>query len=182
LNVGTELKQVRAGDVAGVAQDYQPRIVAFLCRWCSYAGADLAGGSRIKYPANVRIIRVPCSCRIDPKLVLKSLEGGADGVLVSGCHPGDCHYTSGNYYARRRMIMFRKLLEFVGVDPRRFHMSWVSASEGHKWAQVVSDVTEEVKSLGPRPSLERSERPSLERSERPSLERSEAQSRAPGER
>lgn len=128
---------------------WKPRIVAFLCNWCSYAGADLAGGSRIKYPASVRIIRVPCSARIDPKLVLKCLERGVDGVLVSGCHPGDCHYTSGNYYARRRMLMLHKLLEFVGVDPRRVQMSWVSASEGSKWAQVVAEVTEEIRRLGP---------------------------------
>ena len=129
---------------------FEPKIVAFLCKWCSYAGADLAGGSRFKYPANIRIIRVPCSARIDPKLVLKSIERGADGVLVSGCHPGDCHYTSGNYYARRRMLMLGSLLEFMGVDPRRFQMSWVSASEGSKWVQVVTDVTEAVRELGPR--------------------------------
>lgn len=163
--MGTELEQAAerprsavegapAGTVAVAAQDYEPRILAFLCRWCSYAGADLAGGGRIKHPANMRIIRVPCSCRIDPKLILKTLETGFDGVLVSGCHPGDCHYTSGNYYARRRMVMFRKLLEFVGIDPRRFQMSWVSASEGQKWAQVVTDVTEEIRQLGPRQGLE----------------------------
>jgi coenzyme F420-reducing hydrogenase delta subunit len=129
------------------AEDRQPNIVAFLCRWCSYAGADLAGGGRKKYPATVKIIRVPCSCRVDPKLVLKCLENGADGVLVSGCHPGDCHYTSGNLHARRRMNMFRELLEFVGIDPRRFQMSWVSASEGDKWAEVVTEVTKEIQQL-----------------------------------
>ena len=123
----------------------EPKVVAFLCRWCSYAGADLAGGSRLKYPASVRIIRVPCSCRMDPKLVLKTFESGADGVLISGCHPGDCHYTSGNYYARRRMLMLKSLLEFTGLDPRRFQMSWVSASEGSKWAKVVAEVTEDVR-------------------------------------
>lgn len=128
---------------------WKPKIIAFVCRWCTYAGADLAGGSRIKYPSTVRIVRVPCSARIDPKLVLKSLERGADGVIVSGCHPGDCHYTSGNFYARRRMLMFHKLLEFLGVDPRRVQMSWVSASEGTKWAEVVTEVTEDVKGLGP---------------------------------
>ena len=152
LNVYTESRSAGQENTAAETHDFQPKIVAFLCRWCSYAGADLAGGSRTKYPANVRIIRVPCSCRIDPKLVLATLENGADGVLVSGCHPGDCHYTSGNYYARRRMVILHKLLEFVGIDPRRFQMSWVSASEGHKWAQVVNDVTAEVKSLGPRRS------------------------------
>ncbi len=132
------------------AQEWKPKIVAFLCNWCSYAGADLAGGSRTKYPANVRIIRLPCSARIDPKLVLKSLEKeGVDGVIVSGCHPGDCHYTEGNYYARRRMLMFRRLMEFLGIDGKRVQMSWVSASEGAKWADVVAQVTEEIKALGP---------------------------------
>jgi coenzyme F420-reducing hydrogenase delta subunit len=129
--------------------EWTPKIAAFLCNWCSYAGADLAGGSRIKYPASVRIIRVPCSARIDPKLVLKALERGADGVLVSGCHPGDCHYTEGNYHARRRMLMFRRLMEFLGLEPQRFQMSWVSASEGPKWAQVVTEITDEISALGP---------------------------------
>ena len=130
-------------------EEWQPNIIGFLCRWCSYAGADLAGGSRIPYPANVRIIRVPCSGRINPLFVLKCLERGVDGVLVSGCHPGDCHYTSGNMYARRRMRMFYELLKFLGVEPGRIQMSWVSASEGQKWAQVVSSVTEDVRKLGP---------------------------------
>ena len=130
--------------------EWEPKIVAFLCTWCSYAGADLAGGSRIKYPANVRIIRLPCSASIDPKLVLKSLEKeGVDGVLISGCHPGDCHYSEGNYYARRRMLMFRRLLEFIGIDAQRVQMSWVSASEGPKWADVVTQVTQEIRALGP---------------------------------
>jgi len=129
--------------------DWKPKIVGFLCNWCSYAGADLAGGSRLKYPANLRIIRVTCSGRMNPLFVLKCLEKGADGVLLSGCHPGDCHYTEGNYYARRRFAIFKKLLEFVGIDPRRFQVSWVSASEDKKWAEVVSKVTEEVKSAGP---------------------------------
>lgn len=128
---------------------WEPHIVAFLCKWCSYAGADLAGGSRIKHPPNVRIIRLPCSARIDPKLIWRALEQGADGVLVSGCHPGDCHYTSGNLYARRRIQMFYDLLMFMGVEPGRIQMSWVSASEGQKWAQVVSQVTEDVRKLGP---------------------------------
>ncbi|MCG2770052.1 MAG: hydrogenase iron-sulfur subunit [Anaerolineae bacterium] len=147
--MASEVGVLPSKEIASGAESFEPKLVAFLCRWCSYAGADLAGGGRIKYPANVRIIRVPCSCRIDPKLVMKCLERGADGVLVSGCHPGDCHYTEGNYYARRRMLMFHKLLEFVGIDPRRFQMSWVSASEGQKWAQVVSEVTEDLRALGP---------------------------------
>jgi F420-non-reducing hydrogenase iron-sulfur subunit len=146
--VASEMDNLQSKDADSQAEGFEPKIVAFLCRWCSYAGADLAGTSRIKYPPNVRIIRLPCSARIDPKLVLKCLERGVDGVLVSGCHPGDCHYTSGNYHARRRMLMLRKLLEFMGVDPRRVQMSWVSASEGHKWAQVVAEVTKEIKGLG----------------------------------
>ena len=147
--MASETELLKSVDIAPVSEDFEPKIAAFLCRWCSYAGADLAGTSRIRYPPNVRIIRVPCSARIDPKLVLKALERGVDGVLVSGCHPGDCHYTSGNYHARRRMAMLRKLLEFMGVDPRRMQMSWVSASEGRKWAQVVGDVVEDIKELGP---------------------------------
>ena len=129
----------------------EPKILALVCRWCTYAGADLAGGSRLKYPSNVRVVRVPCSCRIDPKLVLKALEQDVDGVLISGCHPGDCHYTEGNYYSRRRMMMLRKLLDFTGIDPRRFQMSWISASEGAKWAEVVTEVTEDIKALGAAP-------------------------------
>ncbi len=132
-----------------VDQEWQPRIIGFLCRWCSYAGADLAGGSRIPYPANIRIIRVPCSGRVNPLFVLKCLEKGADGVLVSGCHPGDCHYSEGNYYARRKLAIFKKLLEYLGIDPRRFQVSWVSAAEGEKWADVVEAVVEEVRAAGP---------------------------------
>jgi F420-non-reducing hydrogenase iron-sulfur subunit len=149
LPVASEIEHSHPSAPEFQAETFKPKIVAFLCRWCSYAGADLAGTSRIRYPANIRIIRVPCSARIDPKLVLKSLERGADGVLVSGCHPGDCHYTSGNYHARRRMAMLRQLLEFMGIEPRRVQMSWVSASEGRKWAEVVAEITEDVKEIGP---------------------------------
>ncbi len=132
-----------------MSSNWEPKIVAFLCNWCSYAGADLAGTSRAKYPANVRVIKVPCSGRVDPLFILKSFERGADGVLISGCHPGDCHYTSGNYYARRKFAIFRKLLEFYGIDNRRIQFSWVSAAEGAKWARVVNEVTEAIKELGP---------------------------------
>ena len=125
------------------------KIVAFLCKWCSYAGADLAGGSRKKYPPNVRIIRTPCSARINPLFVWKCLEEGIDGVLVSGCHPGECHYTEGNYHTRRTFAVFKKLMEYVGIEPERFHMSWVSAAEGDKWAQVIRDVVKAVESVGP---------------------------------
>jgi F420-non-reducing hydrogenase iron-sulfur subunit len=128
---------------------WEPRILAILCRWCSYAGADLTGSSRISYPPNVRILRVPCSGRVDPLFILKALRLGLDGVLVSGCHPGDCHYTAGNYNARRKFTMLSRMLEYVGIDPRRVQFSWVSASEGDKFAKVVTGVVADVKALGP---------------------------------
>lgn len=130
-------------------KDWQPKIVAFICHWCSYAGADLAGISRIQYPPNIRIIRLPCSGRVNPLYVIKALEQGADGVLISGCHPGDCHYSEGNFYARRRFAMLKKLLEYGGIDPRRFQLSWVSAAEGDKWAEIVREVVEEIRKIGP---------------------------------
>lgn len=133
-----------------MAVDFEPRIVGFLCNWCSYAGADMAGTSRITYPPNIRIIRVPCSGRVDPLLIVKSFQLGADGVLVAGCHPGDCHYTEGNYYARRRFALLRPFLDYLGVEKERFGVEWVSASEGKRWSQVVSSFTEEVRKLGPR--------------------------------
>lgn len=128
---------------------WEPKVLAFLCRWCSYAGADLSGSSRLNYPANVRILRVPCSGRVDPLFILKALRSGMDGVLVSGCHPGDCHYTAGNYYARRKFIILSRLLAFVGIDPRRVQFSWVSAAEGDKFAQVVQKVVADIKEIGP---------------------------------
>jgi len=129
--------------------EWEPKLLGFLCRWCSYAGADLAGTSRKKYPANIRIIKVPCSGRVDPLFVLKALRMGFDGVLVSGCHPGDCHYQTGNYRSRRRTAVTKKLLEYMGVEPERVQASWVSASEGEKWAEVVTEVTRGVKEVGP---------------------------------
>ncbi len=129
--------------------DWQPKILAFLCNWCSYAGADLAGVSRIQYPPNVRVVRVPCSGRVNPLFILKSLQNGFDGVLVSGCHPGDCHYISGNYVARRKFAVLKTLMEFMGLEPGRVQFSWVSAGEGEKFAQVITKVTEDVKKLGP---------------------------------
>ena len=132
---------------------FEPNIMAFLCNWCSYAGADLAGTSRLKYPHNVKTVRVMCSGRVDPMFVLKALKEGADGVLVSGCHPGDCHYVKGNMYARRRFAVLKKLLEYVGIEPDRFQVSWVSASEGTKFAQVIDEVTESVRALGPQKKL-----------------------------
>jgi coenzyme F420-reducing hydrogenase delta subunit len=129
--------------------NWEPRITAFVCNWCTYTGADLAGTSRLKYQSNVRMIRVPCTGRIDPIFVIKAFEKGADGVLISGCHPNDCHYNSGNFHARRRWILFRRLLEYVGIDASRLHFSWVSASEGRKWVDVVNRVTDEVRTSGP---------------------------------
>jgi len=132
-----------------VQTDWEPKVIAFLCNWCSYAGADLAGISRIQYPPNVRIVRVPCSGRVNPLYIVKCLQQGADGVLVSGCHPGDCHYTSGNYYARRRFALLNSLLDAAGIEPGRVNFTWVSAAEGEKFAQVVTRVIETAKALGP---------------------------------
>ena len=128
---------------------FQPKIIAFVCNWCTYAGADLAGTSRLKYDANIRVLRLPCTGRIDPLFILKAFERGADGVLVSGCHPGDCHYNTGNYHARRRWTLFRELLEFVGIDLQRLQFAWISAAEGAKWADVVNAMVAHVRELGP---------------------------------
>ena len=131
------------------AEEFEPKILAFLCNWCSYAGADLAGVSRFQYPPNVRIIKVMCSGRISPRVVLKSFQEGADAVLIAGCHPGDCHYSKGNYFTRRRFAVLKTLLEFMGIDPKRLQMSWVSATEEHKWVEVVENVTAVITALGP---------------------------------
>ena len=128
-------------------EDKEVKIIAFLCNWCSYQGANLAGVSRIQYPPNIRVIRVPCSGRIRPEFIIKSLHEGWDGVLISGCHPGDCHYIEGNYYARRKFFVVQKLLKFIGIDERRINFSWVSAAEGEKFSQVVKEVVERVKKI-----------------------------------
>ena len=128
---------------------FEPKFVAFLCNWCSYAGADLAGTSRIQYPHNVRIVRLPCSGRINPLFIIKALIDGADGVMVSGCHPGDCHYISGNLYARRRFTLLKRLLITAGIEPERVQFTWVSASEGAIFASVVEEVAEKIRKLGP---------------------------------
>jgi len=129
--------------------NWEPKIVAFLCNWCSYAGADLAGVSRIQYPPNIRVIRVPCSGRVNPFYIIKTLQNGIDGVLVSGCHPGDCHYISGNLIARRKFTLLKSFLEYIGIEPGRVQFSWVSAAEGGRFAQIIEKVTREVKKLGP---------------------------------
>ena len=128
---------------------FEPKIVAFVCNWCTYAGADLTGTSRLKYATNVKIVRFPCTGRIDFLLLLKSFAQGADGIIVSGCHPNDCHYTSGNFHARRRWIAFRAVLDLMGVDVRRIQYSWVSAAEGSKWADLVNTTVAEIRALGP---------------------------------
>jgi len=130
---------------------FEPKIVGLFCNWCSYTGADLAGTSRIKYPPNVRIIRVMCSGRVDEKLVLKAFTAGADGVLVCGCHPGDCHYQKGNLNARRRVNSWKPLLGAIGIDQDRLRLEWISASEGPKVAETVKSFTQTIKELGPSP-------------------------------
>ena len=138
-----------------VEDTFEPKIIAFLCNWCSYAGADLAGVSRIQYPPNVKIVRMMCTGRLNPLFIIKALQQGADGVLISGCHPGECHYLEGNYLARRRLTVMRKLLEYMGIDPRRLRMSWVSASEGSKFGEVIREVTEDVRAIGPMKEFKR---------------------------
>ena len=128
---------------------FEPKIVAFLCNWCSYRGADLAGTSRMKCTPNVRPIRVMCSGRVEPALILKAFTAGADGVLILGCHPGDCHYTEGNYKAARRIPLLKKMLEQFGIEDERVRLDWVSASEGGKFVSVVNDITAKVRELGP---------------------------------
>jgi F420-non-reducing hydrogenase iron-sulfur subunit len=131
------------------SKDWEPKIVAIVCNWCTYAGADLAGISRIQYPPNVRIIRVPCTGRINPFYIVKALQTGADGVLVSGCHPGECHYISGNLVARRKFAALKSFLSYIGMEGDRTMFTWVSASEGDRFAQVIRGVTAKVKALGP---------------------------------
>jgi coenzyme F420-reducing hydrogenase delta subunit len=129
--------------------DWEPKIVAFFCNWCTYGAADLAGVSRFQYPANIRVIRLPCSGRVSPKFILAALREGADGVWVSGCHPGDCHYIEGNYYARRKFALLVNLLTFMGVEPGRMQFSWISSAESTKFVKVVNEVTDAIRALGP---------------------------------
>jgi len=130
---------------------FEPVILAFCCNWCSYAGADLAGTSRLQYPPNVRIIRVMCSGMVHPNLVINSLTKGADGVVICGCHPGDCHYLEGNLKAEKRAEAIYLLLEDFGLEPERFRLEWVSASEGHRFAEVMREAVEQIRKLGPSP-------------------------------
>jgi len=132
-------------------KEFEPKIIGFLCNWCSYAGADLAGTSRIRYPPNIKSIRVMCSGRVEPAFVLEALKKGADGVLIAGCHPGDCHYQSGNYKTNRRIKLLKKLLKDMGIEPERVRFEYISASEGQKFADTVNDFVKELKKLGPNP-------------------------------
>ena len=129
--------------------DFEPRIVAFCCNWCSYAGADLAGVSRFQYPPNARIVRVMCSGRVEPQFILRAFELGADGVLVAGCHIGDCHYISGNEKAEKTVARTRELISLLGIDPNRLRLEWISASEGAKFSETMREFTEALRSLGP---------------------------------
>ena len=139
-----------------VDEKWEPKIVAFVCNWCTYAGADLAGISRLQYPPNVKLVRLPCSGRVNPFYVVKALQEGADGVLVSGCHPGECHYLTGNLSARRKFAMLKNYLAYVGIEADRTLFTWVSASEGEKFSKVIKGVTEKVKALGPAKRLVKS--------------------------
>jgi len=130
---------------------WTPRIVGFACNWCTYAGADLAGTTRITYPPNIRIVRIMCTGRMDPTFILNAFFCGVDGVFIGGCHPGECHYQSGNYKAQRRVLLVKKMLRQFGIEPERLRLEWISASEGAKFAQVVTEFTEKIKSLGPNP-------------------------------
>ncbi|MFP4517307.1 MAG: hydrogenase iron-sulfur subunit [Desulfovibrionales bacterium] len=128
---------------------YEPRIAAFFCNWCTYGAADLAGVSRLEYPAVFRVVRVPCTGRISPKFILQAFRRGADGIWVSGCHPGDCHYLTGNLHARRRFTLLKNFLQFVGIEPERLHFSWISSAEAEKFQQTATEVAREVAALGP---------------------------------
>lgn len=132
-----------------VKTEFEPKILAFCCNWCAYAGADLAGVSRFQMPTDVRVIRVMCSGRVPPELIIRALANGLDGVMVLGCHPGECHYSEGNYLTRRRAHVLKRLLDYIGIEPERFQLRWVSAAEGAKFSAVVKETTDKIKALGP---------------------------------
>jgi F420-non-reducing hydrogenase iron-sulfur subunit len=150
LDLGPE-----AAPASSQAAERGMKILGFLCNWCSYGGADTAGVCRLKQPAYLHIVRVPCTGRLDPLFVAKALIYGADGVLVSGCHPRDCHYAVGNFHARRRLEVLKRFLPFMGIDVERFHYTWVSASEGQRWQQVVTEFSEKIQRLGANPGVGR---------------------------
>jgi F420-non-reducing hydrogenase iron-sulfur subunit len=132
-----------------MSNQFEPKIVLFACNWCAYAAMDLAGTSRMKYPPNFRVIKVMCSGRIDPQFILEAFRDGADGVLVAGCHPGDCHYIEGNYKALRRMILLRRILESLGIEKERLRLEWISAGEAAKFVNVAREMVEQIKAVGP---------------------------------
>ena len=136
-------------DSKKVQNEFKPKILAFCCNWCAYAGADLAGVSRFQMPTDVRVIRVMCSGRVPPELIIRALANGLDGVMVLGCHPGECHYSEGNYLTRRRAHVLKRLLEYIGIEPERFQLRWVSAAEGAKFSAVVKETTDKITALGP---------------------------------
>jgi len=136
-------------------EEFEPRIVAFLCNWCSYAGADVAGSSKLEMPQTVTPVKVMCSSRVDPVMVITAFFHGADGVLIAGCHPGDCHYDKGNYYARRRFAVLRNIFDTLELDGERLRLSWVSASEGPRYAEVIREFSAKIKQLGPNPTKQK---------------------------
>ena len=136
-------------DSKKVQTEFKPKILAFCCNWCAYAGADLAGVSRFQMPTDVRVIRVMCSGRVPPELIIRALANGLDGVMVLGCHPGECHYSEGNYLTRRRAHVLKRLLDYIGIEPERFQLRWVSAAEGAKFSAVVKETTDKITALGP---------------------------------
>lgn len=147
----TPLNSAYMANSAGTqdAEPFKPKVLAFTCKWCTYAGADLAGLNRMKYPADIRLLRVPCSGRVNPQFVLEALQRGCDGVIVCGCHPGDCHYSTGNYYAKRRMMVYKRLLEYIGLEPDRFQIRWISGAEAGKFRDVITEFCNCITELGP---------------------------------
>ena len=142
-------------DTKEVQTEFKPKILAFCCNWCAYAGADLAGVSRFQMPTDVRVIRVMCSGRVPPELIIRALANGLDGVMVLGCHPGECHYSEGNYLTRRRAHVLKRLLDYIGIEPERFQLRWVSAAEGAKFSAVVKETTDKITALGPNKWMEK---------------------------
>lgn len=157
MNMSTQQGTSPAAVTATTEGQFEPKIIAFCCNWCSYAGADLAGVSRLQMPTNFLVLRAMCSARVDPEFVLRAFAKGADGVLVLGCHPADCHYIGGNYRTRRRIALLKMLLEQYGLDPDRLHLEWVSASEGLKFQSTIKDFTEKIREMGPNPLKEAEE-------------------------
>lgn len=135
-----------------MSKEFMPRIVSFLCKWCSYSGADLAGTSRLKYPPSILPIRVMCSSRVNPVFVIKSFMSGTDGVMVAGCHPGDCHYQTGNYLTRRRFAILKKVFDSLGLESERFRLAWISAAEGTRFVRVSTEFTGKIKEMGENPT------------------------------